>query len=149
MIAAQNIDWNLVLPPQSVASATATSAALDTQGYHYATLLVLSAAAAAATAPAALQVQECDTVGGAYTPVPATVGGAAYPIPAGSTAAGGCVYAAFNLDLRRRKRFLQLTLTNATTQTLAVLAGLTRADVSPVGTTTPANAGVLGVVIEA
>lgn len=149
MIQAQNLDFNLALPPQSVASGTVTSAPIDTQGYHYATLAILSAAALAATAMTALQVQECDTINGVYTPVPATVGGAAYPMPAGSTAAGGYVYAVFNLDLRRRKRFLQVTLTNGTTQILSVLGMLSRADQTPVGTTTPANVGVLGVVVDA
>lgn len=149
MIHAQNLDYNVALPPQSVASATATSAAIDTLGYKYVTLLVISAGAVANTAPTALQATECDTAGGAYAAVPKTVGGTDYAIPNGSTAAGGYVYASFNLDLRRRKRFLKLTITNATTQTLTMLAILSRADASPVGTTNPANVGVLGVVVEA
>lgn len=149
MIPAQNVDRVIALPPQSVASATATSAAIDTLGYHYASLVISSAAAGATTAPTALKVQECDTAGGTYADVPATVGGTAYAIPAGSTAAGGYVYAVFNLDLRRRKRFLKVVLTNTVTQTLMIHADLTRAEASPVGTTTPANVGVSGVVITA
>ena len=147
MIQAQNLDYNVALPPQSVASATVTSAPVDTQGYHYASLALISAAALAVTPMTALQVQECDVINGVYTPVPATVGGQAYPMPAGSTAAGGYIYALFQLDLRRRKRFLQVTLTNGTTQILSVLALLSRPDQVPVGTTTPANVGVLGVVV--
>ena len=149
MVQSQNLDYNVALPPQSVASAAVTSAPVDTQGYHYASLALISAAALAATPMTALQVQECDTINGVFTPVPATVGGTAYPIPNGSVAAGGYVYALFQLDLRRRKRFLQVTLTNGTTQILTVLAILSRADQVSVGTTTPANVGVLGVVVEA
>lgn len=149
MIHAQNLDYNVALPPQPVASATFTSAPIDTINYNYATLTVISSAAAANTPMTALKVQECDTVGGTYTDVPGTVGGTAFALPNGSTAAGGFVYAAFNLDTRRRKRFLKLTGTNATTQTLTVLGILSRPDISPVGVNTPANVGVLGVVIEA
>jgi hypothetical protein len=149
MIPSQNLDMVVALPPTSVASAASSSAAIDTFGYHAGSFLILSGPATAATAPSALSITECDTAGGAYAAVPATVGGAAYAIPVGSTAAGGNVYAVFNLDLRRRKRFLKINITNTVTQTLSMMALLYRGDASPVGTTTPANVGVSGIVITA
>ena len=155
MINAQNLDYNVALPPTAVASATQASNPIDTLGYHYATIAVQSGPASAVTAPTALTLLESDQIAGPYTPAPGFRGGAAvdathdFVLPNGSTAVGGSVYAAFNIDTRRRKRFLKLSLTNTVTQTVTVLALLSRADQTPVGTTTPGNVGVAGIVITA
>ncbi len=152
MIQAQNNEYNLALNQAALTANTPkTTSAIDTLNFHYASLVVLSTPeASAADVWTELQLQECDTIGGAYTAVPAFTGGAAitpttgFVIPAPAIAPNNQPAYVLNVDLRKRKRFLQLVVASPETPTVTVLALLTRQDAYPVGA---AAQNVSGLVI--
>jgi hypothetical protein len=145
MIAVQNLYPIVALAPTSAtAGATITSALIDTKGAHYANLVVVASSTPAATyTPTTFAISEADNTNAtAFNNIAAFTGGVAagnFAIPAAQTATTTAPYALFNLDLRKRKRYLRLQFAPQTTQTVTVLAQLSRTDASLVGSITPAN----------
>ena len=111
---AQNFKFVSVTPPAAIVdNASYTTAEIDTQGYDYATIICyLGASDIAMTA---LAVTESDTTGSGHANVTGLVYGTSADI-AGSTSAlpsatDDNTAFAFEIDLRGRKRFLDLTAT--------------------------------------
>ena len=122
MIDAPTAKYVQALPPVSVAGgASATTTEIDTIGFDYCEFLVL-AGLIPSTGVATLKLQESDVSGSGQV----DISGAAWT--ALVDADDNKVVAAF-LDLRKRKRFLTLVITNGATNAslLASLAILSRA----------------------
>jgi len=134
-----------MIVPASINDATATEIELDTLGFDYCTIYVYFGAMAAAMT--ALSVKEGDT-SGSYDSSAIAAYGATADI-AGSTSAlptasddNKCFM--FDIDLKGRKRYLELTATGAAGANLiGAFALLSRADNGPV---TAADRGAGNVV---
>jgi hypothetical protein len=136
MINAQNEAVAVAIAPASVATTAATATTVDTLGYDYASFDIVLGAAA--TNPSVLKLLEGTTTSPA-TDVTAFVGDTAFTIPAAD--AGAAQVVRFNVDLRKRQRYLKLALTTGATQLVAATCRLSRAK-----DTTAAAATYSGVV---
>lgn len=134
---------NITPPAAIVDNATLTVSEIDTQGWDYCTIFVILGATDIAMS--ALKVTESDTSGSGHADVTGLIFGTSTN-DAGSTSAlptatdDNDVFA-FEIDLRYRKRYLDVTATcgNGTNGTyVALIALLSRADSVP---TTAANRG--------
>jgi hypothetical protein len=156
MIQVQNIYPVLAMNAQttSTSGGSLVSSGIKLKGYKYATILVYASTAAATNVPTTLSITENDTnsTTGASA-IPAFTGGTAvnttsgFVIPPPQTAANTQAWAMFNVDARGRKEYLFVNVAPVAAQTVNVIALLSRADQSPVGTTTPANQNVSGIVV--
>lgn len=114
MIDSLNMKRVVVTAPISVNGASATCAPIDTKNFAWLDVYVTFGAMAAALT--ALSLQECDTSGGTYTPIPLAnfatgtdSSGSAAVLP--TTGYAGEIVA-FRVDLRGgRKRFIQPVIT--------------------------------------
>lgn len=126
-------------------AATLTSTQLDTLGYDYATIIVHGTTSNNATNnPDVFKLTELDTtVVSSFANVSGAVGDTDFTIPNSPTATTTAPFFKFNLDLRKRKRYITLVISPVTTQTFSAVALLARAEQSPVGTTAENVAGIL------
>ena len=119
--------------------ATITGTYVDCAGYDYIKIDVIGTTSNNATnKPATLRITESDDTNATnFAAVTALVGGGAggFTIPSAPTATTTAPYASFNVDLRYRKRYLNIEISPVMTQTYTALATLGRAEQSPVGTT--------------
>ncbi len=130
----------VVQPPASVASTATTTCQFDTLGYDYAVVDVIGGTQAT-TDPAitTLKFLESDlnTNASNMTAITALTGGTAgntsgnYVIPAVTVTGLGGVVAQFQIDLRKRKRYLQFNITPGTTLVLSAVVRLCRAEIAP------------------
>lgn len=137
MINAQNSKWVLLTPPAAlIDGASATVAELDTNGWDYAEIMVIIGDTEAALT--ALLVTEADVSATSHATVTGLVYGTSADI-VGTTSVlptitdDDSIYG-FEIDLRKRKRFLDMTVTVASTSTgayVTILARLTRGGESP------------------
>jgi hypothetical protein len=100
----------VIAPAAIVDNAVYANTVVNTHGYDYCTILVN--VGVTDIAMAALKVQECDTSGGTYADVTGLVYGTSTNID-GSTSAlptstADNTVVAFDIDLRGRKKYLQL-----------------------------------------
>jgi len=126
MIHAQDAKYFAVLPPISVAGgATATTIELDTLGYDYVELLVQSGLVGA-NGVATIKVQESDVSGSGQVDV------TGLSFTALVDADDGKILGAF-IDVKKRKRYLTLVITNGATNAsvMSAIARLSRAAQSP------------------
>ena len=118
----------------SYTNGAVTTANFDRLNFDYATVdILLGAVSATNLPPTAISLQESDTTAAtSFTNIP---GGSSQLIttanftamyPASSLTTGYQMVTA-QVDCRNRKRYIQLTVTPATTQVVAALATLTRA----------------------
>jgi hypothetical protein len=129
----------VVQPPASVASTATTTMTWDCLGYDYATVRVLSGTQAT-TDPAITTVKflENDTNTNASNMVAivpltggtATSTSAGFVIPA-VTVTGVGAGIEFQIDLRKRKRYMQLNITPGTTLVVGAIVTLSRAGIPP------------------
>lgn len=142
---AQNAKWVNGLTDQSKDNGAFTAVAIDTLGYDYAEIACIFQNVPANFA--ALKITECETSGGSYTDVTGTVVGTAADIDGATSglpaASGGDdTITVFQLDLRKRKRYLKVAATagngSGTATELTAVARLSRAKLAP---TTGAEAG--------
>lgn len=127
MISAQ--DEGLVhLPPASFSNAGTALMSFDRKGYDYATIYVsVGALATNAATLTVISLTDCDTtvVSNFATFTGSSVGGD------WAVASLGSSIGKFQVDLRKRKRYLALNITNATTTVIiGAIARLTRGGVS-------------------
>jgi len=133
------------------AAATGTSANIDRLGYDFVTIDIAATTQAASTqagSPTVLKLQECDTtVVSSFVDVVGFRGASATATNVDFIVGIGKVTGVnaykFNVDCRARKRYLNVVVTPATTQTFYVTANGTRAEQSP---STATKAGVLSLV---
>lgn len=125
----------------STTNAATASGIVDTKGYSYAVIeLIESASNDTTNNCSVLKVGEGDT-SSSFTNVSGLVGDTDFTIPA-SVTAGVQVVAQMRVDLRGRKRYLQLSASPVTTQVLTGVVHLYRGEEAPVSAT-DANVGVL------
>lgn len=133
MIHIQNAKFVGVLPPISVAGgASATTTELDTVGFDYVALVIQSGLVGANGVPT-VKLQESDTSGSGQADIS---GAALTALVDADDNEVFCIY----VDMRKRKRYLTLVITNGATNAsvMSALAILTR------GVQTPATAAARG-----
>lgn len=149
MVDAQNCKWVSVTPPAAIVDdASYTTAEIDTVGYDYAEIVCyLGATDIAMTA---LAVTESDTSGSGHANVTGLVYGTATDIDGNTSALPSATddnkFFVFQVDLRNRKRYLDVTATagNGTSGTFAtIFCRLSRAEESP---SSVADAGAGGLL---
>lgn len=134
MMPLQNTKTVVVIKPQSLASSATATGIIDTLGFNEVAInALLDSAAAVTDNPAVLSVAEGDT-STAFTNVTGLVGDATdgFTIPNADTANPQVVR--MNLDLRKRKRYLKVSVTPSTAgaQGVAIEATLGKAEDSTV-----------------
>lgn len=147
MIGTANQKTLLVIKQESAASgATLTSDKIDTRGHDFVKLLVFATTSNNATNnPSVLTVREGDSTS-SMSNITELVGDTTFTIPNSPTATTTAPFAEFNITLNGgRKRYLDVLITPATTQTFSVVAQLGRSKELPVGTTQQNAAVVVNV----
>ena len=92
-----------------------------------------------------LKVEESDASGSGYSDVTALVGGGTggFSIPA-VTDTDAAAIVKLDIDARAKKRYLRVSMTPGASATLAIVAGLSKAEESP---STVGEKGVIGHVV--
>ncbi len=140
MLQLQNLKWHVLLKQESATNgATLTSDYVDCRGFGEAVILIHATTSNNATNKPTISVlQSDDTEATNFAAVTALTSGTNtgnFTAGAAPTATTTAPYAKLHIDLKKRKRYLKVTVTPLTTQTFSVLAGLERAKVLPVSTT--------------
>jgi hypothetical protein len=156
MINAQSTKFVQLTPPQSDGSGGVTVAELDTLGYDYCTILVDIGASAGCSA---CKVTESDTAGSGHADVTADFNGTTATVGYGETSTlnidGTSAVAisaddnklyTFELDLTKRKRFLDMTITVAGTCLIGVVAILERKSNGGVNSDSLSERGLEGAI---
>ena len=121
----------LALAATSVTAAATATCLIDTMGADFLSLDVYQTTANVVSNKATVaKLQDCDTSNGTFADVSGTVGGTDWTIPNADTS--NTYLYKFNVDCRHRKRWLKLSLSPATTQTVTVVGNLARMDRAPV-----------------
>jgi hypothetical protein len=117
---------SVVLFSASTTAAATASGQIDRLGFNSVSLdLVATSANAASNKPTAIVLSESDTSNGTTTAI--STGGTDFTIPSAATS-GNQITTRWDVDCRKRKRWLTLTVTAATTQVLTGVARLGRAE---------------------
>jgi hypothetical protein len=128
MIHSQNTIHETLINPQSVGT-TAVTGVIDTLGMNHLEVLALLDTAATTVTITTLKLAEGDTTS-AYTDITEFTGGTAagnFTLPVGpGTAAGTGQIIALDVDLRKRKRYLRVSLANSAGRLSSVKATGTR-----------------------
>lgn len=133
-----NAKWVNGLTDQTKDNGAFTAVAIDRLGFDYAEIACIFQNVPANFA--GLKIQECDTSGGSYSDVAGTVVGTATDIDGNTSglpaATGGDdTITVFELDLRKRKRYLKVVATagdgSGTATELTAVARLSRAKLAP------------------
>ncbi len=114
MVPAQNCKWVSITPPEAIRdNSSYTTAELDTAGFDYAEIVVYLGATDIAFTAAT--VTESDTSGSGHANVTGLIYGTSTDIDGATsalpTATDDNKFFVFEVDLRKRKRYLDLTLT--------------------------------------
>ena len=109
----------IVISPTSTTNGATTTGNIDTLGYSYAVIDVMSTTADAATNNfSVLALSESDdTVATNFSNVSSFVGDSSFVIPSADTSDDQIV-AQWRVDLRDRKRYLKVSASPVTTQTI-------------------------------
>jgi hypothetical protein len=122
---------------------------IDCIGYDFATIdIIATTANVVSNKPTVVKLQELDTtVVSSFADISGAIGGTDFTIPNANTAATAVIQNiySFNVDLRGRKRYLQVSYTPRTTQTVVAVAKLFRGEEAPI-TAAKANAMTLAAV---
>lgn len=133
MIHSQNEKEVVLLSPAAVIGTDATATGrVDCRGFEYATISVLVNSTTGGTSPpTVLKITEGDTTT-ADDAITALTGGSGFTIPNTTTAAPAGIVK-FSIDLKKRKRYLKLSVTPAIAggQLIVATARLSRANVAP------------------
>lgn len=131
----------VAITAQSVTNAATVTGNIDRLGYDYCELDVLLAGGNAATNnPSVLKVSESDdTVVTNFADVTGLVGDTGFTIPNIGTDTAASTVVKMRLDLKKRKRYLKVSISPLTTELLCAIAQLGKAYEAPVSTT---DAGV-------
>ncbi len=135
----------VAITAQSVTNAATVTGNIDRIGFNYCELDVLLAGGNSATNnPSVLNIGESDdTVVTNFANITGLVGDTGFTIPDIGTDTAATTVVKFRLDLKKRKRFLRVTISPITTELLSAVAQLHKWEKAPVGTT---DAGVATVV---
>jgi hypothetical protein len=126
----------LVIAPVSKTNGATASASFDTLGYDHLTLdIAIPTADTTTDGVSVLKLSESDDTTTTVTDITQFVGGTqvsatvGYVLPAGKTS--GNTLVKMNVDLKKRKRYLTLTVVPRTTQILVAIANLQIAEQEP------------------
>lgn len=138
----------LMLASTSVTNGATATALLDTLGFRRVTLDVnMTTADSTTNVMTTLKLSESDdTVATNYVDITKFTGGTNsgnFTMPTPSTTTNQANLYKFSIDLRGRKRYLKVTATPPTTQTITIWAVLHRAEKAPA---TAAEAGGVGLI---
>lgn len=129
----------LALAPQTVDDdPVVVSDAIDTFRFGRLNLNVLLGVAGEANPLTTLKLSECDTSGGTYADIPAFTGGdevgetVGFVIPASSETASEIFR--FEVNPRKHKRYLKLSIASTAARTVAAVASLFRPESMPLST---------------
>lgn len=135
----------IVISQASTTNAATASGNIDRLGFDFLTLDVLIATSDDTTNnPTVLKLAESDdTVVSNFADITEFVGDGTggFTIPAAVTSGNNTLK--FNVDCRKRKRYLKLSISPLTTQVITAIANLSRGDEAPDDIT---SANVLGLV---
>lgn len=137
MIHAQNVKYVYCVPPQAIKdNASWTTAELDCKGWDY--LEVIALVGATDIAMAALSVTESDTSGSGHADVTGLVWGTSSNIDGSNSALPSATddntFQVAQIDLRKRKRYIDVTATagDGTAGTYAtIIYRLSRGEIGP------------------
>lgn len=136
----------IVVSQASTTNGGTASGNIDTLGYDYVTVDVITATSdSTSNNPSVLKIAEADDTNTAsFSDITALVGDGVggFTIPAAVTSGNWGVK--LNCDLRHRKRYLKVSVSPTTTQVITVLANLTRGETAPT-----AAAGDLKAIVSA
>lgn len=139
-------DKVLATLPTAAVGATATSTlTIDRLGYDHVSVSAIRASNASTVFASVLKVEESDASGSGYSDVTALVGGGTggFSIPA-VTDTDAAAIVKLDIDARAKKRYLRVSMTPGASATLAIVAGLSKAEESP---STVGEKGVIGHVV--
>jgi len=139
-------DKVLATLPTAAVGATATSTlTIDRLGFDHVSVSAIRASNASTVFASVLKVEESDASGSDYSDVTALVGGGTggFSIPAVADTDAAAIVK-LDIDARAKKRYLKVSMTPGASATLAIVAGLSKAEVSP---STNAGKGVIGHVV--
>jgi flagellar motor switch protein FliM len=144
MIHGQNVKRMLAVNQASTTNGATASGNIDTLGFdHCAIAVYMTTSDNATNNPSVLKVSESDdTVVTNFADVTGLVGDTSFTIPASPTSATNALgpFVVLNVNCQRRKRYLKVSVTPITTQSITVAAELTRGETTP-DTATEMNAG--------
>ena len=132
----------IVIDQASTTNGATATGLIDTKGFDWLTLDVITSTSDDATNnPSVLKLSECDTSNGSFSDVDGFVGDDDFTIPNAVTSGSWGVK--MNVDLVGRKRYLKLSVSPTTTQTITAIANLGLAKEAPYDKT---GAGVKALV---
>jgi len=125
----------IVIDQASTTSAATASGNIDTLGYNFVSIDIITSTSGAATNnPSVLKLSESDdTVVTNFANVSGFVGDTDFTIPDSVTSGSWGVK--MNVDCRALKRYLKVSVSPTTTQTITAIANLSKGEVAPVNTT--------------
>lgn len=110
---------------------------LDTLGFEYASIDVIYGPAASTSSVAqTLTLQQCDTSGGTYENITGFTGDLKPAAYAGQTVTDTMTEVRLDVDMRGKKRFLQVKTSPNTDTVIVVAARLSKAEEGPYDATT-------------
>jgi hypothetical protein len=144
MIHAQFEKFAATLPTAAVGSTATSTLTIDRIGFDHVSVSAIRASNASTVFASVLKVEESDN-NSDYTNVTALVGGGVggFTIPAVSDTNSAAIVQ-MDIDCRARKRYLKVSMTPGASATLALVAGMSQAEVAP---TAAAGKGVIGWVV--
>ena len=149
MVDAQDCKYVQVIPPTAIVDAAShAEVEIDTLGYHYAEIIFFLGATDIGIT--ALAVQETDTTGSGEANVTGLISGTSADIDGVTSVLPSATddgqVTVFQIDLRKRKRFLSLVATHGNGSVggfAAAVCRLSRGDVAATASTDIATGGVL------
>lgn len=125
----------IAISQASTTNAATASGNIDTLGYDFVTIDVIASTSNDTTNNfSVLKLSESDdTVVTNFANVSGFVGDTDFTIPAAVTQGNWGMK--FNVDCRARKRYLKVSVSPVTTQTITAIANLSKGDEAPVSTT--------------
>jgi hypothetical protein len=144
MIHAQFEKFAAALPTAAVGATATSTLTIDRLGYDHVSVSAIRASNASTVFASVLKVEESDN-NSDYTDVTALVGGGTggFTIPAVSDTNSAAVVQ-MDIDCRAKKRYLKVSMTPGASATLALVAGMSKAEVAPVNAS---QKGVIGWVV--
>jgi hypothetical protein len=144
MIHAQFEKFAATLPTAAVGSTATSTLTIDRLGYDHVSVSAIRASNASTVFASVLKVEESDN-NSDYTNVTALVGGGSggFTIPAVSDTNSAAVVQ-MDIDCRAKKRYLKVSMSPGASATLALVAGMSKAEVAPVNAS---QKGVIGWVV--
>jgi len=145
----EHVKYVAITPPAAlIDNASATTAEIDTQGWDY--LTIVAHLGATDIAMTALKVTESDTTGSGHADLTGLVYGTSTDIDGSTsalpTATDDNGFFVFNIDLRARKRFIDVTATvgdGTSGAYLTIIGILSRGDTAPTSVSGMGATGVL------